>query len=346
MLAPHAPPHIRANPCPAPPRPPPSDAWSDFLTAVLLIWTFEREQRTDLLESVAKDQQVMEEKMLAALLCHEIKNPLNVVKFFLGVLEEEQQQREQLEAAAAGETGGGGGSGTSSSLHDALWQAAQAVTANDQSAGIRKFLGRQRALMHLLPGAIHCTKAVVEIVENCRHLAKVDSGTYAPQEEEIELRQMAESCLGLYGREREAGLEFDLRCPAELTIVSDRLLWRHVLMNLIGNAVKVTVHKEPREDFSPPRVVVRIERDQHEQGVLRVEVGDNGPGIDAADQAFVLGKLDPFVQVLRGKLDLTSPLLQADGRGTRFGACASKALHPPALRHPSDPAPPCPHDFL
>jgi signal transduction histidine kinase len=319
------------------------------LTAILLIWTFEREQRTDLLESVAKEQQVMEEKMLAALLCHEIKNPLNVVKFFLGVLEEEQRQQEQLEAAAAGEAGEvgeGGGSGfTPSSLHDALWLAAQAATASEQSAGISKFLGRQRALLHLLPGAIHCTEALVEIVENCRHLAKVDSGTYAPQEEEIDLRQMAESCLDLYGREREAGLEFDLRCPAELAIVSDRLLWRHVLMNLIGNAVKFTMHKDLRDHLSPPRVVVRIERGPHEQGVLRVDVGDNGPGIDAADQAFILGKLDPFVQVLRGKLDLASPL-QADGRGTRFGACASRTLRPPALRHPSDPAPPRPHNFI
>jgi signal transduction histidine kinase len=294
---------------------------------------------------VAKDQQVMEEKMLAALLCHEIKNPLNVVNFFLGVLEKEQQQQQQQQLGVAEAAEGSGGGSAPSGLHEALQQAVEAAQAGESgaactSAGVNKFLGRQRALLHLLPGAIHCTEVMVDLVENCRHLAKVDSGTYAPQEEEINLRQIAESCLGVFGREREAGLVFDLHCPAELAIVSDRLLWRHVLMNLIGNAVKFTMHNKLREHISLPRVAVRIERDQHEPGVLRVEVSDNGPGIDAAGQAFIFGRFAQagqgfqapeglrsglglhmsakIVQVLRGKLDLTSPL-QTDGHGTCFG---------------------------
>ena len=226
-----------------------------------------------------------------------------------------------------------------SNVHKVLEQAVQAVEVAEQSAHTNKFLGRQRALLHLLPDTIHCTEVMVDLVENCRHLAKVDSGTYSPQEEELDLRQMAESCLGVFGREREAGLEFDLHCPAELTIVSDRLLWRHVLMNLIGNAVKFTMHDQLCEHASPPRVAVSIERDPHEQGMLRVKVSDNGPGIEAADQAFIFGTFTgspgfratqgmssglglhlsaKIVQMLRGKLDLTSPL-QTGGRGTSFG---------------------------
>jgi C4-dicarboxylate-specific signal transduction histidine kinase len=141
---------------------------------------------------------------------------------------------------------------------------------------------------------------------------------------------------------------FDLHCPAELAIVSDRLLWRHVLMNLIGNAVKFTMHHEqPRENVSPPRVVVRIERDQHDPGMLRVEVSDNGPGIGAADQAFIFSSglglhlSAKIVQVLHGQLDLTSPL-QVGGRGTRFGAYASRARASPACNPQLTPRPrPC-----
>ena len=234
----------------------------------------------------------------------EIKNPLNVVVFFLSEL-----------GACTGKDYGA---------------KRTSATPADHS----------RQFAHPFPDAINSVRLLAETVENCRHLAKVDSGTYAPQEEELDLRQMAESCLGVFGREREAGLVFDLHCPAELAIVSDRLLWRHVLMNLIGNAVKFTMQNHLRERISPPRVAVHIERGQHEQGVLRVEVSDNGPGIDAAGQAFIFGRFAQaghgfqaperlrsglglhmsakIVQVLRGKLDLTSPL-QADGRGTRFG---------------------------
>ena len=324
-------------------------------TATLLVWTFEREQRFDSLEGMAKDQQVMEEKMLAALLCHEIKNPLNVVNFFLGVLEKEQQQQQQqqqqhLRVAEAAE--GSGGGSAPSGLHEALQQAVEAVQAGESGAActnadLNKFLGRQRALLHLLPGAIHSTEVMVDLVENCRHLAKVDSGTYAPQEEELDLRQMAESCLGVFGREREAGLVFDLHCPAELAIVSDRLLWRHVLMNLIGNAVKFTMHSKLREHISSPRVAVRIERDQHDPGKLRVEVSDNGPGIGAADQALIFSSglglhlSAKIVQVLHGQLDLTSPL-QVGGRGTRFGAYASRTRASPACNPHLTPRPrPC-----
>jgi signal transduction histidine kinase/DNA-binding response OmpR family regulator len=330
--------------------------WNDFVTAMLLIWTFEREQRYDFLEIMAEEQVVNEEKMLAALLCHEIKNPLTVMDFFLGRLKEQQQQQQQqqqrrqqqqqqqqLKAAAgeAGEVGEGGGSGATApnnGLHEAL-QAALAVC--EPGADSAMLLGRQRALIQLLPDAIQCTNVMVDLVENCRHLAKVESGTYTPREEELDLQQLAESCLGLFGREREAGLVLDLHCPAGLTIVSDRLLWRQVLVNLVGNAVKFTMLNQPLEHVSPPRVVVRIDRDDVNPEMLRVEVSDNGPGIDLVDQAFIFGKFSQagthgfrapqglssgiglhlsvtIVQMLHGKLDLLSPV-GADGRGTRFG---------------------------
>jgi signal transduction histidine kinase/CheY-like chemotaxis protein len=325
-----------------------TNIWHDFITAILLQISFEREQRYDFLESLAKEQQVEEEKMLAALLCHEIKNPLTVVDFFLSVVQKEQQQQQQQQLQLQLQIGDGGiaaatqaeaGAAATNSLHWALKEQARLVQAAEGGAVASKFQARQRALLQLLPDAIHCCTVMVDLVENCRHLAKVDSGTYVPVEDEISMRQLAESCLGIFGREREAGLVFDLQCSPELTIVSDGLLWRHVLMYLVGNAVKFTMHKDLSGPSAPPRVKVRIHRDGYEVGRLRVEVSDNGPGIDRADQAFIFGQFSQathgfrapqglssglglhlsakIVQMLKGKLDLVSPL-EADGRGTRF----------------------------
>ena len=309
-----------------------------FMVAALfgIVLCVERKRRFHFLESVLREQACMQQQTLVTLLwcvpltlvrwrlcwlrlcltlpvlpspcSREIKNPLNVVVFFMSEL---------------GECIG-------------------SDSATNQSIAIPA--KRSRHFAHLFPDATNSVRLLVEIVENCRHLAKVDSGTYAPQEEEIELRQMAESCLGLYGREREAGLEFDLRCPAELTIVSDRLLWRHVLMNLIGNAVKFTMHG--RSDgvrtlatvtVDAPRVTVRIER--VDTSSVRVEVLDNGPGVDIGDQATIFGKFAQAsrgfkaqglgsglglhlsaktIQMLRGELKLTSPL-QPLGCGASFG---------------------------
>ena len=243
----------------------------------------------------------------------EIKNPLNVVVFFSSELE--------------------------------------ACTGIDSRA-MTTPVNRGRQFSQLFPDATNAVRLLVETVEKCRHLAKVDSGTYAPQEEEINLRQIAESCLGVFGREREAGLVFDLHCPAELAIVSDRLLWRHVLMNLIGNAVKFTLHGGSN-GMPPlatgvadaPRVTVRIERAAHSSAV-HVEVLDNGPGVDIGDQAKIFGRFAQAsrgfnaqglgsglglhlsaktIEMLRGELKLTSPL-QPLGRGASFGESSGDSV--------------------
>ena len=174
------------------------------------------------------------------------------------------------------------------------------------------------------------------------------------------MRQLTESCLGLFGREREAGLMFDLHCPAGLTIVSDRLLWRHVLMNLVGNAVKFTMHgrsngAQPLATglVDAPRVTILIERVGTRSVCLKVL--DNGPGVDIGDQERIFSKFAQAsrgfkaqglgsglglhlsaktIQTLRGELKLTSPL-QPTGCGSSFGTstrpctscCLARGMH-------------------
>ena len=60
----------------------------------------------------------------------------------------------------------------------------------------------------LLPDALTSTSILVDIVANCRHLAKFESGTYVQQNDVVNLRDLASSCLAMHGRAREAGLDF------------------------------------------------------------------------------------------------------------------------------------------
>ena len=191
-------------------------------------------------------------------------------------------------------------------------------------------------MKQLLPAAIKGTTMLVDIVENCHHLAKFESGTYEQQRDVVNVHEVAKACLAMHSRERAAGLLVELECPNDLVIVSDRRLWQHALMNLIGNAVKFTMHEKPAP-VGIPCVTVRITKiDAH----LRIEVTDTGPGISSRDQEVVLVKFAQacrgfaaqglgsglglhlaaqIIRMLRGKLHLASPLL--DGRGTSFRTC-------------------------
>jgi signal transduction histidine kinase len=274
--------------------------WLDISTAVLLVWLLEREARFATLENVAKAKLVDQERMLASLLCHEIRTPLTTVSFFLDSLE----------------LHGGEEEGAPSQCRDAL--------------------------ARLLPSVKSSVTVLVDIVENCRHLAKVESGTYELQREDrVNMRQLVDACLGTHGYEREAGLSLELECAPQLVILSDRLLWRHVLMNLISNAVKFTMHeRDGNTAAGPPSVVVRIQRELVLVGgggggsIIRVEVSDSGPGMSPEEQAsiFSSGGLVSggrnvgaglglhlclkIIQMMGGELEMTSPC--AGARGTRI----------------------------
>ena len=93
----------------------------------------------------------------------------------------------------------------------------------------------------LLPDAVESVAVLDKLVEDCRHLARFQSGTYELRRDKVNLRRVVESCVGTHAREREAGLKIDFIMPQDLTVVSDRLLWQHVFATLLGNAVKYSV---------------------------------------------------------------------------------------------------------
>ena len=198
----------------------------------------------------------------------------------------------------------------------------------------RNCLAGDRNASVLLPDALTSVSLLVDIVANCRRFAKFDSGAYERQMDVVNLRDLASSCLAMHGRERQAGMQLELHCPPDLIIVSDRRLWQHALLNLIGNAVKFTVHEKP-QPVGVPCVKVQISRDNGD--CVRVNVIDTGPGIAETDQKFIFGKYAQartsfvasglgsglglhfslqIIRMLRGRLELVSPV--CDGRGTNF----------------------------
>ena len=352
--------------------------WVAFFIIAAVVWLVEREKRYHFLESHSKLRQVQQEKMLAALLCHEIKTPLTTIAFFLDKLAEQGWVGTAAAAAATtvvvvadgegeGEGGeGSGGAGAAGGGAAATTEKGTPVkgppppptppslttTKKPRSSPppqLSPVAGRQlpssavaqrmEVSRRMLPDVVRSADILVDIVENCRHLAKIESGTFEQQRDVVNLGQLAESCLAIHGRAREAGLRLELQCADELAIVSDRRLWLHVLMNLVGNAVKFTMlevdgaQQSPRPQHS--RVTLRIQR--AEAGRVSVEIEDTGPGIAKDQQAAIFGKFvqagrgfrsqglgsglglhlsAKIVQMLDGELDLTSPL--RDGRGARF----------------------------
>jgi len=264
------------------------------LQLVWMLVILERNWRLHYLETRAKEALVEQQKTLVALLCNEMKQPLQVIGDFLGELVQRSYDPSKIEVGSSAES----------------------------------------MIKKLLPGAIKGTTMLVDIVENCHHLAKFESGTYKQQRDVVNVHELAKSCLAMHSRERDAGLKLHLECPEDLVIISDRRLWQHALMNLIGNAVKFTMLEKPAP-VGTPRVTVRITRTS--EAHLRVEVTDTGPGITSGDQEVVfkvfaqacrgfaaqglgsglgLHLSAQIIRMLRGELELASPLV--DGRGTSF----------------------------
>ena len=230
--------------------------YREGFTVLLFLWTYERQCRFQFLELKAKQRLIEQERLTGTLLCHEMKNPLNIIRFFL----QETQQRHV------------------SALRRVVVRANPQATTRDQAE-----------LFEQLNSAMQGADMLVDTIDNCRALAKLENGAYNLRNGAFDLHELAQSCLSMHEGERKASmLALVLECPKEMVITSDRRLWQHVLMNLIGNAVKFTVDDE---SVLKPRVEVRIAREPGD--VVAVRVSDNGPGVLPSDRALIFGK---FVQ--------------------------------------------------
>jgi signal transduction histidine kinase len=231
--------------------------------------------------------------------------PLQVINYFLHELARRttQQPPRRIIANPASplpdpRTPGGGGSSNNSV---GSWRAAalarEAVPSEQQQAISKAAPCSEKSWMPLLPSALTGLSILVDIVANCRHLAKFESGTYEQQRDAVDLHDLVSSCLAMSARGSDpARLQFKMCCPPGLTIISDRRLWQTTLMNLIGNAVKYTMGERPAllsaEDVA--LIEVEVERAAGRRHAVHVVVKDTGPCIDARDQQLIMGKVPQF----------------------------------------------------
>ena len=130
------------------------------------------------------------------------------------------------------------------------------------------------------------TERLTRLTNQVLDLAKVESGNAIWRRTRVDMKELIEEVReSLHPLLHERGVQLTTDLPARVPRVDadrDRLL--QVVVNLVSNAVKFC---EP--DSGRISIVLSIEN-----GALRVDVTDNGPGIALADQTLIFEK---FVQV-------------------------------------------------
>ncbi|HXH03922.1 MAG TPA: sensor histidine kinase [Candidatus Competibacteraceae bacterium] len=137
------------------------------------------------------------------------------------------------------------------------------------------------------------TERLTRLINQMLDLAKIESGRAEWHTSELDLgeviREAAEATSQLF---RDKQVQLVLRLPQAVPcVVADRDRLMQVVINLLSNAVK----------FCPPhegRVEVGLAADGD---WLRVDVQDNGPGIDPADHEIIFEKFRQVGDTLTGK---------------------------------------------
>jgi signal transduction histidine kinase len=124
---------------------------------------------------------------------------------------------------------------------------------------------------------------LTRLINQVLDLSKIESGRAEWQLSEIDLRQIIEEGLASTAQLfRDRGAEVDARLPEDGVprVRADRDRVMQVVLNLLSNAAKFCADERGR-------VTVTL---QAENGALRVDVADNGPGIREEDQEVIFEK--------------------------------------------------------
>ena len=153
---------------------------------------------------------------------------------------------------------------------------------------------------------------LLKLINDILDISKIEAGHSELQEEEVEVREVVESCLNLIrpkAQESKVSLAVRGISPTHLLYADERKL-KQVLINLLSNAVK----------FTPPGGSVEVRSDIEPDGAYTISVVDSGVGIAPED---IDKALAPFGQIDSGLdrkyegtglgLPLTKSLVEAHG---------------------------------
>ena len=126
------------------------------------------------------------------------------------------------------------------------------------------------------------TERLTRLINQVLDLAKIESGRAEWQVTRVDVRKVvAETLAEMSQMFKEKNVQVETRFPDRVSPVDadlDRLI--QVLLNLLSNALKFCAEGRGRVE------VALTEAD----GVVRIDVRDNGPGINPADQAIIFDK--------------------------------------------------------
>ncbi|HVO11962.1 MAG TPA: ATP-binding protein [Vicinamibacteria bacterium] len=134
--------------------------------------------------------------------------------------------------------------------------------AVDDPEKARRFLGKIR---------VHAER-MTTLVQDLLELSRLDSGTREPDWEEVNPAAVAVEVIGTFAAPaaaKQIALRHVDRCAA--TVLTDRDRLRRILENLVDNAVK----------YTPAGGHVELATSPGDEGAVRIEVTDDGPGIAA-----------------------------------------------------------------
>jgi signal transduction histidine kinase len=126
------------------------------------------------------------------------------------------------------------------------------------------------------------TERLTRLINQILDLAKIESGRAEWHTEALDMRELVRDAAAATSQLfADKGVAFETRLPERVApVIADRDRLQQVLLNLLSNAVK----------FSPShnalvRVALTLEPDR-----VRVDVNDNGPGIDPRDHESIFEK--------------------------------------------------------
>jgi two-component system sensor histidine kinase KdpD len=136
-----------------------------------------------------------------------------------------------------------------------------------------------RARRELLSTACEESQRLNRFVGNLLDMTRLEAGAMKPNEEQCDVQDLIGCALaGVEHRLGARKVELDLS-PGLPLVRMDMALMTHALVNLLDNALK----------YSPPEAVIGIAA-RAEDGNLKIEVFDHGPGVPEADIARIFEK--------------------------------------------------------